>query len=126
MSVLQQPGLRVWAVVGDVLNTMKPASSVVQRLQKSGRQVLLVNPRDETGQCFTDLATAAAEAPIDAVNLIINPKIGLGVVRDMKDLGIKHLFIQPGADTPPVLAEAERLGLTVEQGCVLVQSIPPL
>ena len=55
-------------------------------------------------------AAAAAGERIDAVNLIVSPAIGKTVVAEMHSLGIQHLFIQPGADTPSVLAAAADAG----------------
>ena len=60
------------------------------------------------------------------VNLIISPKIGVGVLDTMASKGIKYVFIQPGADGGQVLPRAAELGLTVQQGCVLVTPLPSL
>ena len=112
--------------MGDVLNPAKPASHIVQRLQSAGRAVALVNPRDKSGRCFTSLAEAVqTTGGIDAVDLVISPALGIGVVEEMWRLGIRYVFMQPGADSPRVLQRARQLGLVVEQGCVLVQELPP-
>ena len=122
-AVLRQ---RRWAVVGDVLNAAKPASRIVQRLQSEGRDVALCNPRDKSGGCHPSLAAAQEAGPVEAVNLVIAPAVGVGVVEEMWRLGIRYLFVQPGADAERVLRRARGLGLVVETGCVLVQPLPPL
>jgi len=58
-------------------------------------------------------------------DLVISPALGVGVVEDMWRLGIRYLFVQPGADSERVLQRARELGLVVETGCVLIQEIPP-
>jgi predicted CoA-binding protein len=90
--------LRHWAVVGDVLNTSKPAFRIVQRLRDNGKTVTLVNPRSpqSNGQ-IVHKSLGEANVPLDAVNLVISPKTGLETVREVAKLGIKNVFIQPGA-----------------------------
>jgi predicted CoA-binding protein len=40
---------------------------------------------------------SAVPHALDCVDLIISPKLGLKVVEEAHSLGIKHVFIQPGA-----------------------------
>ncbi|CAJ1433308.1 unnamed protein product, partial [Effrenium voratum] len=100
--VLGRP-LRRWAVVGDVLNPAKPAARVARRLEEAGRTVLKVSPYDKTGACFGKLEDVPE---VDALNLIISPKLGEEVLEDAKKLGIRYVFIQPGADAEFVVRRA--------------------
>ena len=52
---------------------------------------------------------AQIEGGVDAVNLIISPKLGVGFVDECWRLGIRYLFVQPGADAAPVLERAVKL-----------------
>mmetsp|Transcript_49383 Transcript_49383/g.158960 ORF Transcript_49383/g.158960 Transcript_49383/m.158960 type:complete len:135 (-) Transcript_49383:69-473(-) len=115
---------RRWAVVGDVLNQNKPAFDVAARLEACGRNVARVSPYCKSGEVATSLEAVPGE--IDAVNLIISPKLGVDVLEAAAARGIKYVFIQPGADGGEVLPRAAALGLTVQQGCVLVTPLPPL
>lgn len=123
-TVLGRRGLRSWAVVGDCLNEAKPAFRVVQRLELAGRRVFKVSPYDSTGACYKTVEDIPEQ--IDAINLIISPKIGLTVLDSMHKLGIRHVFMQPGADAADVVRRADELGLVVQRGCVLVSETPPL
>ncbi|GMI41655.1 hypothetical protein TeGR_g1721 [Tetraparma gracilis] len=107
---------RVWAVVGDSMNPLKPAHSVAARYRQFQKSVHLVNPRDE--RCLPSLSAAGEK--IDAVNLIISPKVGPSIVDEMIALDIKNLFIQPGAGTPEIVEKARGGGIEVLEGCVLV------
>eukprot|EP00040_Diaphanoeca_grandis_P023335 m.126880 g.126880 ORF g.126880 m.126880 type:complete len:138 (-) comp29224_c0_seq1:128-541(-) len=124
--MLTRTQLITWAVVGDVNNLTKPASRVVKQLELHGRNVVRVNPRDTSGSCDLSLKKAphADNRTVNAVNLIISPKLGLDIIDDMARLGISDVFIQPGADSPEVLTRAHELGVRVQQGCVLVH--PPV
>ncbi|GMH96823.1 hypothetical protein TrVE_jg2469 [Triparma verrucosa] len=113
---------RVWAVVGDVMNPIKPASQVVQRLIANNKQVYRVNPRAPEEPCFANLALCHQQEPIEAVNLIISPKVGPAIVDDMISLGIPNLFIQPGAHPgEEAISKAIAAGITVREGCVLIE-----
>jgi len=84
-AVLEQ---RTWAVVGDGLNPQKPAFRIVERLLNSGREVRLVNPRDSSGAVFQNISATfeSGAAPVDAVNLVISPALGKGIVEQVKKL----------------------------------------
>jgi len=108
----------VWAVVGDVMNPLKPAHMVAARLKHFNKVVHHVNPRDRN--CLPSLAVAHEKEPIEAVNLIISPKIGLGIVEEMIQLEIKCLFIQPGAGTAAIIEKARAADIEIVESCVLI------
>jgi predicted CoA-binding protein len=129
--VLGVKGLARWAVVGDVTNPAKPAFRVANKLESSGRTVYRVSPyvkdpSKQEGVVYKKLSDIPPETKIDAVNLIISPRIGVSVLEEMANRDIRYAFIQPGADGGNVLAKAKELGIIVEQGCVLVQPLPSL
>ena len=105
-----------WAVIGDVLRQDRPASAVFARLKAAGRTVHGVNPRDKTDTLFKSIE----DAPVpDAINLIINSVVGLEQLQKAAELGVKNVFIQPGAESDEILAFCASKGITVRQGCVL-------
>merc|ERR1712232_1136692 len=102
----------------------KPAFAVCERLEQCGRTVQRVSPYCKSGECATSLE--ALTEPVDAINLIISPKIGVGVLEAAAAKGVRYTFIQPGADGGDVLSRAAELGLVTQQGCVLVTPLPDL
>ena len=114
--MLEKPN---WAVIGDVLNPAKPASQVVASLKGNGKTVHLINPRDSSGQCHAGLRDVGQ--PIDCVDLCINSVEGLKQMQQAAELGIKKVFIQPGAESPDILAFARDKDIEVFQGCVMVE-----
>jgi len=110
-----------WAVVGS--HGKNPiCDRLVHRLLAGNKKVFRVNPSAPTGAA--DLATSlrACDEPIDVVDLVINPVKGVEVVNEMGRLGIKNLWIQPGAGSPEILELAKKLNINVHQGCVLVEA----
>ena len=106
-----------WAVVGDVLHASKPARAVCERLEAAGKTVHRVNPRDRTGTLPKSLMDVSAQ--IDVVDLIINPKEGLQVVEEAAALGIRRVFIQPGAGSLDIEQFCESHNVQFHHGCVL-------
>ena len=71
------------------------STSLAAAIANSGRELVRINPRDDSGSCYKSL-TAAVEAvgPIDAVDLIITPKVGPKFIEEMAHLGIENVFMQ--------------------------------
>ncbi|KAK7236844.1 nucleoside-triphosphate diphosphatase [Aureococcus anophagefferens] len=115
--VLGRPArARRWAVVGDVHNGAKAASRVLAKLGG-----VPVSPYGDAGgaRTFADVA-----GPVDAVNLVVSPKIGERELEAIAASGTRYVFLQPGADGARVVLAARRLGLVVQRGCVLVDEFP--
>jgi predicted CoA-binding protein len=107
-------------VVGDVLNSSKVASRLGPRLARNGKEVWFVNPSSKTVVTDT-LKRKLADVPatIEVVDLIINPAVGITIIEEMSALGIKNVFIQPGAASAEILDLCASSGIEVFQGCVL-------
>ena len=114
-----------WAVIGDVLHPTKPARAVAERLEAEGKTVSRVNPRgypDSDGILFKDLRAAHAANKVDVIDLIINSRDGLVQMQQAAELGIKAVWIQPGAGSAEILALCKENGIAVYEGCVLIET----
>ena len=58
---------------------------------------------------------------LSVVDFVVPEAAGLAAIDECKQLGIKMIWLQPGADKPAVLAKAKEVGLDYIQDCVLVQ-----
>ena len=129
---------QTWLVVGDVLNPTKPAHTIVNHLTQRHRTVYPVNPRipdadlitqrdkrraagdrSETEQDVQNSVKAVEGRSVDVLDLCIAPAVGLSVVREAHELGIKNVFIQPGAGSDEIVEYCKANGMAVHQGCVL-------
>lgn len=106
-----------WAVVGDVLNENKYAYQIVQALEKEGYTVLLVNPRSRDPRVYRQLLDC--QQPVEVVDLVIHPKLGLEIVAQAATLGIKRVLIQPGAESEELLSFCRAQGIEAVEGCIL-------
>jgi len=111
-----------WAVVGATANTQKFGFKIYRFLKERGVKVYAVNPG--VGEILGDRCYASLrdlpEMP-EAVNLVVPPSVGVEIVRECAALGIRKVWLQPGADAPEVIATAKELGLDVVEACILVE-----
>lgn len=113
--------LKKWAVVGATSNTNKFGCKVYRKLKNCGYEVYAVNPGLEEvlgDKCYPNLA--ALPTTVEIVNFVVPEAAALQVLQDMKTLGIKTAWFQPGADSKAVLALAKELEIEIIQNCVLV------
>mmetsp|Transcript_3253 Transcript_3253/g.4868 ORF Transcript_3253/g.4868 Transcript_3253/m.4868 type:complete len:164 (+) Transcript_3253:31-522(+) len=129
---LSLQGLHTWAVVGDILNPTKPASSVASSIESQGKILYRVSPTLDVKDAspkkrlykkFADIPHPPEGLTIDAVNLCCNYRIGIVVLEEMKKRGIKYCFFQPGADHADAVSKAEELGIVYQCGCMIVESL---
>ena len=98
-----------FAVVGASADRAKYGNKVLRVYLQNGRTVYPVNPRGgeiEGLQAFPDLASLP-ELP-HGVSIITPPSVTEAVVREAVELGIKHLWMQPGAESDAALERLER------------------
>src|SRR3972149_3871222 len=112
-----------FAVVGASANREKYGNKVLRVHQQNQLDVVPVNPRGghiEGLETYPDLA--AVPGPIDGVSIITPPQVTEGVVAQAIRLGIKHLWMQPGAESDAAIESAEQAGANVIAGgpCILV------
>ena len=113
-----------WAVVGASSDRSKYGNKVLRCYQQAGRAPLFaVHPKEaeiEGLAAFADLASLP-EKP-HGVSIITPPPVTERVVEQAIELGIEHLWMQPGAESLNAVTRAEAAGLAVISGgpCVLV------
>jgi len=112
-----------WAVAGASRDREKYGNRVLRRLVASGRRVYPLNPREveiEGLRCYPDLASLPE--PVRALSIVTPPAVSEQLVREAAAAGVKHVWMQPGAESAAAVAEAERLGLSViaDGPCLLV------
>ena len=108
-----------WIVAGSVLDKYKYASKILDALIKDGYNAEGVNPNDTTGD--TNKSLDEVKFDIEVIDLCINPKMGLQLLREAKRLGINKVLIQPGAESAEILKYCSENEIIAIEGCVLVE-----
>ena len=112
-----------FAVVGASRDREKYGSKVLRAYQQNNLEVFPVNPNTDTVeglQAYSDLKSLPV--PIDGVSIVTPPDITEHVVEQAIQLGVKNIWLQPGAECERAIDSAQRSGANVIAGgpCVLV------
>ena len=106
-----------WVVVGDVINTKKYASTILNELKENGYNVVGVNPKDNSGRLYMDLKSVPYN--IDVIDLCINPVNGINIVKEAFILNINKILIQPGASSMEIIDYCKANGIYSLESCAL-------
>lgn len=114
---------KTFAVVGASRDRGKYGNKVLRTYQQHAMTVYPVNPHAsevEGLKCYPDLK--AVPEKVDGVSIITPPEITEEVVEQAAALDIKHVWMQPGADSAHALELAQETGMNVIAGgpCLLV------
>jgi uncharacterized protein len=111
-----------FAVVGATDNPQKYGHQIVKNLQKRGYEVYPVNPKLaelEGLKCYASLT----EIPIkvDVVDFVVPPKVTEETLKQCKDLGLDHIWLQPGSESEAAIAFCQENHLKVVHSvCVMM------
>ncbi|MCP4600858.1 MAG: CoA-binding protein [Proteobacteria bacterium] len=112
-----------FAVAGASTNPEKYGNKVVRVYKQNDRTVYPLNPKaDEVEglKAYPDIASVPESSL--ALSVVTPPRITLNVVEEALKLGVRHIWMQPGAENKEAIEKAESAGAIVIHGgpCVLV------
>lgn len=112
-----------FAVVGASADRAKYGNKVLRCYMQNGRTVFAVNPSAgeiEGHRAFANLRSIPER--VHAVSIITPPRVTERIVEEAGELGIKHVWMQPGAESAKAIRRAQELGMNViaSGACVLV------
>ena len=109
------------AVVGASTDRRKFGNKAVRAFGAQGYRVYPINPRVATieGLRAYESVLAVPDA-LDMVTVYVPPAIGLTLLEDFARKGIAEIWVNPGAESDTLLAEARRLGVRVVAACSIV------
>jgi uncharacterized protein len=109
------------AVVGASTNRSKYGNRAVRAYLRQGWTVYPVTPSEpEVEGLKTYARITDIPVPLDRVTLYVPAPIGLKILPDAKAKGLTEVWVNPGAESDELIAEAERLGLNPIQACSIV------
>lgn len=112
-----------YAVVGASRSPEKYGYLVYRSLKTAGKKVFPVNPRAEAvdgDRCYPSLSSLP-QTPEVAV-MIVPPAITEAAAGECAKLGIKQIWMQPGAESEAAVAACHASGIAVVSGgpCLMV------
>eukprot|EP01116_Phalansterium_solitarium_P019904 TRINITY_DN5725_c0_g1_i1.p2 TRINITY_DN5725_c0_g1~~TRINITY_DN5725_c0_g1_i1.p2 ORF type:complete len:137 (-),score=18.18 TRINITY_DN5725_c0_g1_i1:282-692(-) len=119
--------IRHWAVVGVSTDTSKFGYKIFRKLVDSGYSVFGVNPRGGVCDGHTlkpTLSALSGEVPFSelVVDVVVPPAATEAIVKECKELGIRRVWMQPGAESTAAIDFCNENGIAVvHQRCALVE-----
>jgi predicted CoA-binding protein len=110
------------AVIGASANRAKFGNKAVRAYLDSGWTVFPIHPKLTTveGQpAYRDLE-AIPVASLDQVSFYVPPHIGVDLLDQVQRKSPSEVWLNPGSESPEMLARALERGLNVIQGCSIL------
>jgi predicted CoA-binding protein len=112
-----------YGVVGASLQRHKFGNKVLRCYQQNGRRATAVNPHEteiEGAPCVASVRDLPDE--VRSISIITPPAVTERVVREAIGKGIRHVWMQPGAESEDAIAACHAAGLDViaDGSCLLV------
>jgi uncharacterized protein len=109
------------AVIGASNDRHKFGNKAVRAFQAEGYTVIPVNPNETEIEGLT-VYPSVLDVPgaIDMATVYVQPDVGMRLLPEFEQKGIAEIWINPGADSGELLAEARRRKLNVIAACSIV------
>lgn len=112
---------RTVAVVGASSDRAKFGNKAVRAFAAEGYTVIPINPHEaEVEGLRAYRSVLDVPGPIDLATLYVPPEVGERLLADLAAKAIPEIWVNPGAESDSLLAEAERRGLTLIVACSIV------
>src|SRR6056297_1495582 len=113
--------LKKWAVLGASDKHDRYGYKIFKKLLNEAYEVYPVNPgldQIEGIKVYPSLKDVPVQ--IEVVDFVINPSTGKAILKEVKDLGIKNIWLQPGTRSEEIDQLAAEYDLNVVKDCVLI------
>ena len=109
-------------IVGASKDRSKFGNKAVRIYASQGYKVYPIHPKEESieGHKVYKSVSEVPEKKLDRVSFYVPPPVGMKVVEDLATKQVGELWLNPGADSPELVAKAEKLGLSVISACSIV------
>jgi predicted CoA-binding protein len=110
------------AIVGASNNRRKFGNRAVRAYARQGWEVYPVNPHETTIEDW-HVYHSIDDVPVerlDRVSFYVPPDVGMRIVEAVARRQPRELWLNPGAESPELIARAEALGLAVVVACSIV------
>jgi hypothetical protein len=109
------------AILGASADRAKFGNKAVRAFVRQGYTVFPVNPKESHIEGLPAFKRIA-EVPVrpDLISVYLPPPVLLKVLPDIAAKGCDEFWLNPGTESPEVIAAAEQLGLNLIQACSIV------
>lgn len=110
------------AIIGASANRNKYGNRAVRAFTRLGYQVYPVHPSAEQiegHRAYRSILDVPVEQ-LDRISIYLPPEVGLTVIDDVARKPAREVWLNPGAESPELIARANALGLHVIAACSIV------
>jgi len=113
--------MKTVAIIGASNNRSKFGNKSVRAHLQQGYTVFAVNPNEAQIEGLPVFKTIL-DVPVrpNRISVYLPPTRLLPILPDIAAKGCDELWLNPGTESDPIIAEANRLGLNVIQACSIV------
>lgn len=113
--------MKTVAIIGASNNRNKFGNKAVRAYRQQGHTVYPVHISDPEVEGLPAFRSVR-DVPVrpNMISVYLAPEEVMKILPDIAAKGCDELWLNPGAESPQVVAEAERLGLNVIQACSIV------
>ena len=110
------------AVIGASTDRQKFGNKSLRAHQMAGYEVYPINTSEKEVEGLPAFASIRdiPGGSLDRVTLYVPPRVGINLLEDIAAKGCAELWLNPGTESPELIAKAEQLGLNVVTGCSIV------
>jgi predicted CoA-binding protein len=112
---------RIVAVIGASSDRHKFGNKALRAFRDRGDIAIPINPKETEVEGEKSYASVLdVPGPIDMATMYVAPAVGVKLLEDIAQKGIREVWFNPGADSPEVVERARALGLTPIVACSIV------
>ena len=109
------------AVIGASNDRSKYGNKAVRAYLLNGFRVYPVNPKEKTIEGLDVYKSILdIQEEVDRASLYVPPKVGLKVIEEIAEKGVKELYFNPGPESDELVAKARKLGLKPILACSIL------
>lgn len=116
-------GMKTWAVVGAHEDPARYGYKILRVLLDRGFTTYAIHPRltQIDGVRVYKKLSDLPEVP-EVVDMVVNPDTGIKVMEEIRDLGIKYVWMQPGTRSDAIRDFAKEHDIHLIEDCVLIRA----
>lgn len=109
------------AIIGASSDRSKYGNKAVRAFRNQGYSVFPVHPSESEIEGLRAYSSIG-DIPVtpDLASFYVPPSIGIRVIDEVAEKGIKTVWLNPGAGSPELVKRAEDLGLQAIEACSIV------
>jgi uncharacterized protein len=109
------------AIVGASNDRSKFGNKSLRAFQAEGHTVIPINPHEQYVEGVKAYGSVLdVPGPIDMATVYVQPEVGIALLDQFERKRIPEIWINPGAESDELMAEASRRGLNIIFACSIV------